>query len=302
MSESRTVVTSETLMAQLIGDTQKPPAETQASPENTGDDGNPLAETQIAEQQQNSQHKPRKPLVEELIKTRHERNEARARESDANARVAQLQAELEEVRQRLHAQPNVQPAKDDPRPERSQFVSDADYQEALTDWKVDQRIKEREQEQETANVQAAQRQLADNWQRRLEAAKADLTDFDEVVGNSSIELPNHLFAAVVESDYGPQLAYHFAQHPEEARKLMAMSPTEALKMLGRLEDAMAAPVQKPNQQSVQPAAKQPETSKAPPPIDPLKNASTPVEKPTSQMTYQEYKAHRAAQQAAQRRR
>lgn len=290
MSETRTVVTSESFMQQLTGET--PAAPEVKKPETTGEMTTEGAE---ATPPAGEKPKPKKPLIEELVRTRHERNEAKTE-------AEQLRAELDELRQQVQANQAVLPIKDpDPKPVRTQFVSDDDYQEALTDWKVDQRLAERQQQEQQARVNAIQQQLADNWQKRLEVAKTELTDFDDVVGKSEIDLPNHIYVAVVESDIGPQLAYYLAQNPDEARLLKGMSPTAALRMLGKLEDRLGAEEAPAKEEKPKPAAAAPERSKAPPPIETLKDASTPVEKPTSQMTYQEYRAHRQAQQAARKR-
>lgn len=285
MSESRTVVTSESFMQQLTGQRPAPEPETKTDPTVEPETS---AETPAEAPQQSK----KKPLIEELVRTRHERNEAR---TEAEVLRAEL-AELREQMQTAQAQPA--PKELDPKPVRSQFVSDDDYMEALSDWKVDQKLQERQQEEVQARANAAQEALAQNWEKRLKAAKAELTDFDDVVGKSEIDLPNHIYVAVVESDIGPQLAYYLAQNPDEARLLKGMSPTAALRMLGKLEDRLA---EKESPKKDEPKPVVPETSKAPPPIDPLKDASTPVEKPTSQMTYAEYKAYRQKQQAGRRR-
>jgi hypothetical protein len=294
MSETRSVVTSESLMQQLSGQaTAAPEAKT---PEKTGE---PQTGAEPTGKDPDQQPK-KKPLVEELVRTRHERNAARGEAEEANAKAVRLEAELAELRAQMQANQALPPPKDpDPKPQRAQFVSDEDYQEALTDWKVDQKLAEQQREQQQARTEAFQQQLADNWAQRLELAKAELTDFDEVVGKSDIDMPNHLYVAIVESDMGPQLAYYLAQNPSEAKLLKGMSQTAALRMLGKLEDQLAQASEKPKEQSATGAEKKPEPkvekSKAPPPIEPLTGASGPVEKPTSQMTYQEYKAYRQAQ-------
>lgn len=296
MSESRTVVTSESFMQQLTGAAPTPAPETK--PEPTGEETKEAVETAGQETQQQPK---KKPLIEELVRTRHERNEVRTENE-------QLRAELAELREQMQtAQAQPAPKELDPKPMRSQFVSDDDYAEALTDWKVDQKLQERQQEEQQARANAAQEALAQNWEKRLRMAKEDLKDFDDVVGKSEIDLPNHIYVAVVESDLGPELAYYLAQNPDEAKLLKGMSPTSALRTLGKLEDRLAdakkpAPETKkdePKGSTQQNVA--PEKSKAPPPIDPLKDATGSVEKPTSQMTYAEYKAFRQKQQAGQRR-
>ncbi|WP_232071716.1 hypothetical protein [Paraburkholderia pallida] len=303
MSEKATVVTSETLLQHITGAPAATPAAAAApaanEPAKPGEEGKKGAETTAQEGQQPK----KKPLIEELVRTRHERNEARTE-------IEVLRAELAEAREQMQAAQAMPAPKDpDPKPQRAQFVSDDDYQEALTDWKVDQKLAERQRDEQQARINAAQQQLSDNWNRRLEVAKTELTDFDDVVGKSEVDLPNHIYVAVVESDIGPQIAYYLAQNPDEARLLKGMSPTAALRMLGKLEDRLAAEKEAPaaaKKEEPKPAAKAataaPEKSKAPPPIDPLSDASSPVEKPAAQMTYQEYKAMREQQAKASRKR
>ncbi|NIE67469.1 hypothetical protein [Burkholderia sp. Ax-1719] len=303
MSETRTVVTSENLMQHITGAQPATEAKTETAVESK--------EAEAAAATGESSQQPKKvSIVKELVETRHERNAlrgevsaARGETDAANARVAQLESELAEIRAGMSAAA-AQPAPKelDPKPQRAQFVSDEDYQEALTDWKVDQKLAEQQQAEQQARADAAQQQLSDNYAKRLAIAKAEIPDFDEVVGKSEINLPDHLYVAIVESDIGPRLAYYLSQNPDEAALLKGMTPTAALRTLGKLEDRLAAE-KKPAAANTEPAAKkkEPEVSKAPAPIEPLKDASTPVEKPTSQMTYQEYKAHRQAQQASKRR-
>jgi len=304
MSEKATVVTSETLLQHITGAPAATPAAAAApaanEPVNSGEEGKKGAEPNA----QDGQPQPKKkPLIEELVRTRHERNEARTEN-------AQLRAELSELRDQMQAaQAMPAPKEPDPKPQRSEFVSDDDYQEALTDWKVDQKLAERQREEQQARITAAQQQLADNWDRRREAVKTEIPDWHEVVSASEIDLPNPIYTAIVESDLGPQITYYLAKNPDEARLLRGMSLTSAIRMLGKLEDRLAAekvPAPAAKKDEPKPAAQAatvaPEKSKAPPPIDPLSDASSPVEKPASQMTYAEYKAKRQQEQAAGRKR
>jgi regulator of replication initiation timing len=292
MSETRTVVTSETLMAHITG--QAPAAPEAKTPEPTGEEQKTGAE---ATGQEGEQKGKKKPLIEELVRTRHERNEAKTENE-------QLRAELEQLRQRIDASQTVAPVKDpDPKPVRTQFVSDDDYMEALADWTADRKLAERQQEDQQARIQAAQQQMGENWERRLEVAKVTLTDYDDVVGKSDIDLPNPIYMAIVEADLGPEISYYLAKNPDEVRLLKGMTLTAAVRMIGKLEDRLEREKETPKTEEKKEAKPvvQPEKSKAPPPIEPLKDATGSVEKPTSQMTFAEYKAHRAAQAAARKR-
>lgn len=292
MSETRTVVTSETLMAHLTG--EAPAAPEPKTPEPAGEEVETGAE---ATGQEGEQKGKKKPLIEELVRTRHERNAAKTENE-------QLRVELEQLRQRMDASQTVAPVKDpDPKPMRTQFVSDDDYMEALADWTADKKLAERQQEDQQARIQATQQQLADNWQRRLDAAKESLPDYDDVVGKSEIDLPTPIYMAIVEADLGPEISYYLAKNPEEVRLLKGMSVTTALRTLGKLEDRLEREKEAPKTEAKKDTktAITPEKSKAPPPIEPLSDASSPVEKPTEKMTFAEYKAHRQAQQGSRKR-
>ena len=295
MSETRTVVTAESLIKSLTQPAESAsPAQAEQLAEATESSAADAQQESAQQNEQENDGKPkRKPLVAELIKTRHERNEMR----NENERLARRVEELEQ--RGRHPAPEVK--EPDPRPQRSQFVTEDDYQEALTDWKVDQKLAERQQAEQQARMQQEQQRITENWQQRV--SEAALPDFDQVVGAAEIELPNHLYAAIIESDVGPLVAYHLAQNPDDAAALVKMTPTQALRYLGKLEDRLEQDrdaAKKPAADKKGPAPT-PEKSKAPPPIDPLKNTANPVAKPTEKMTYQEYKAQRLAQQQSKRR-
>lgn len=294
MSETRTVVTAESLLNSLTlaAAPEEKPAETVQEPEVSEEVAEQKAEESESKEEK-AARKPKKPLIEELVKTRHERNALR----EENKAVY---AELETLRNEISSLRNNVPAEVQDRPNRMQFVSDDDYAQALADWQVDKRLSERQQQEHLEKSQAAQQRLVDSWNARLEASAAELPDFAAVVGKATFEVPNHLYTAILESEAGPQLAYYLAKNPDEARRLANMSYTESIKMLGRLEDRLGdlsadeAPAKREAAGS-----KSPEVSKAPKPIDPIRGENA-AGKPTGQMTYAEYKAHRAQQLAGKR--
>lgn len=247
--------------------------------------------------------KPRKPLIEELVKTRHERNAARSE-------IEQLRAELEAVKARQNYMPQEDP---DPKPVRDKFASDDDYLEALTDWKADQVITQRQKQAAEAEAAAAQQRIQDEWLERVESAKKVYPDFADVVGNATIEIKNHIYQAIVESEVGPEVAYYLAQNPAEAQRLNSMSPISAVRMIGKLEEmlldpaqdatrnpapaaqqAASAPAPAPSAAPVHPTAK---GTSAPEPINPIRGNSNPAvdTRPASEMTYNEWKARRVAE-------
>src|SRR5437868_2638008 len=78
-----------------------------------------------------------------------------------------------------------------------------------------------------------------------------------------------------ESEVSPRILLYYADHPDEATKLVRMSSRSAYIALGKLEAILSAPPEKsvkekvdePEEKVTKPV-KQPEVSKAPAPISP----------------------------------
>lgn len=231
--------------------------------------------------------KRKKPISERMSELVSQRKAAETEAQQAKREAAELRARLEA----MSAQ--AAPVKEEPRPDRSKFASDEEYIEAVAEWKADQRLAKREQEQAEARSKAERDQLVKGWQAAQQRAREEIDDYDDVIKGSDVQLPGHLHQAILESDIGPHLAYYFAKHPDEAKRYAGMSPTKALRELGRLEDRLAE-----DADDDQPAAKtspkaEIETSKAPPPTARVKDARAVDPGPAK--SFEEYRARRQAQ-------
>lgn len=150
------------------------------------------------------------------------------------------------------------PVEGAPKPTPASFETYDEYVEALTDWKVEQTINK----QSSAKAQQTESMVREaNWAAKLEEARQTLPDYAEVVGSSEVNIAPHVADALFDSDQGPALAYHMAQHPDLADRLNKLSPVKAAIELGRLEAALSTPVAKP-------------TTKAPAPVTPIRSAPT----------------------------
>lgn len=273
------VVTSESIAAMYSGAAPKeqpveevPKDEPQAEVGNDGEKG--------------EKRKGGKPFSERISEVVAQRRAAESEAERAKRENAELRAQLEALTAR------AEPVKEEPRPERSKFEDDEAYIEAVSDWKANQAIAKREREQQEAQVKAQQAQLTTQWKRAQERAKAEIEDYEDVIKASDVQLPVHLHQAILESDIGPHLAYYFAKHPDEAKRYAGMSPTTALRQLGKLEDRLfddsepAEPKKAPS-----PAV---EKSKAPAPITPVKDGRSLDPGPAA--SFEEYRTRRLAEQ------
>lgn len=180
-------------------------------------------EEQVAER-----HKRSKPLHQRLGETTEKWRTAEARAVVAEQRLAALETG------KTPEAPKVElPARPDP----SEFefgIADPAYAEALTDWKVEAKLAERDAKaaQETAKkAQEAQTQEATqqaatldaNWQEKATKAVEKYPDFNETVLESAAagewDLLPLSAAAVQGSEVADDIAYHLATNRDDASKL-----------------------------------------------------------------------------------
>lgn len=213
-------------------------------------------------------------------------NKRRAAEKEAeNAR-----RENSELRARIRAlETSATPVTQDDKPTRSQFMTEDQYIESLTDWKAKKAIIEREQQQQQARMNAEMQEIDASYTKTIESAKSRYDDFVEVVSAATTEIPSFIVMALKESEIGGDLTYYLSKHSDECKKLVSMRPVQALKYLDRLERDLLEPDVEEVVEKAKPVAKK----KAPEPISPVRGSS-PLPAGNSQ-SFEEYRARRKAQ-------
>lgn len=218
-------------------------------------------------------------------------SEVIAQRKASDEKVAQAERENAELRAQVEAlRVKAEPITPTDRPQRTAHASQEAYEDALTDWKADQRIAERERAHAEAQAKADMNAIEGAYTARIEAAKLEIDDFEAVISASEITISDVAAMAIKRSKEGPQLLYFLAKHPEEAKKVNRMHAIDAvgyLKDLGRELVAEATP-----------AVKTVERSKAPEPITPVRQSQALSQGPAS--SFEEHRARRKAEQDAKR--
>ena len=174
----------------------------------------------------------------------------------AKAKAERLAEDLRQANERIAAlergnQPEKpKTAEDAGKPTQDQFETHAEWVEALTDWKADQREQAREQRERVQKV-------TQSWEEKKEAARKEIEDFDEVLADMETPAPV-VVAVMAESEHAAKLAYYLGQHPDELRKINQMSPPAAALAVARIEAGFL---------KVDPPPPKP-TTKAPAPLRP----------------------------------
>lgn len=197
---------------------------------------------------------------------------------------ARYEAEREAKFWREQAAKSPPPSTDAPKPTKADYPDDEAYFEALADFKAEQKVQQFSQQTQAERAQEAQaRQTASQfalYQERVQ--QADLPDYAEVVGQSDVPAAPHVLESILDSDVGPQLAYHLAKHPDVAERLNAMTPVQAAREIGRLEAAVTGPA------TTQPTPPAKRTTTAPAPINPVRGGNGQFTKPVEAMSDAEW--------------
>ena len=111
----------------------------------------------------------------------------------------------------------------------------------------------------------------------------DNPDYNDIVGNSSLAISNHMTDVILQLEQGPAVIYHLGKNPEIAYSIAQKTDVAATIALGQLQTKLG---QKP------PAT---ETSNAPDPPETITGSRNKVEKDPADMTDNEYKKWRLKQ-------
>jgi len=165
----------------------------------------------------------------------------RKRSGARNRRIDRLTREIEDLKRQLSTTPGSSPAEppppvpidkqlEDRKPKLERFQTLEAYQEALTDWKMDQREQIAKAKADTERVQNA-------WAEKEKAAIAAHPDFTELT--ESVEVPNTIAMqaarmAMLEDEHGAEILYWLGQHPDEVKRISGLTAVGAVREIGRI--------------------------------------------------------------------
>jgi hypothetical protein len=274
--KAETVVTQETY--QEFVDSKlavAAPAEPVVAPETKEPEAKEDAKEE-AEPEEKQEKKPNPKIERRFSELTEARKAAEAREKAQTERAEKAEREAAELRTKLEP-PKVEA---DAEPKRDAFQNDEEYEKARVDYLVDKRLQEKDAKESKAKAEAERERVITTWQERVAAVKTEITDYQEKIAGATVMVSDEVRDAIMESDVGPKILYHFAEHPEDAERIGKLTVGKALKELGKIEArlevaAKAAPKSEPDTKVVPKV----EISKAPAPISPLKGGSPVVDVP-----------------------
>ena len=192
--------------------------------------------------------------------------------SARDSEIMSLRAELEKSRStgtKEKSGEEIEALATSQMPSESDFESYADYEAAMIEWRIDQRLAKRDADanalKERLAAEAKAKDDADSFEAKRQdnikkSAEFEKThpDFKDVVMDvDDIILSPSLQMAIL--DNGPEFVYELAKNREELERINALDHSAAQRAIGRIEERLAAKTAKPKEEKkVQ--------SKAAPPI------------------------------------
>jgi hypothetical protein len=172
-------------------------------------------------------------------------------QEELDAAIGKRLAREQRKWERERVQPVVQQAPVTP----EQFASNEDYVEALAEQRAEQKLAERDQRRQQAEI-------LETYHDKEEEVRAKYDDFEQVAYNPNLPITTVMAQSIQASDNGPEVAYHLGANPREAERISRLSPIMQAKEIGKIEAQLAAnpPVKK--------------TSNAPAPISPVSARTT----------------------------
>lgn len=172
-----------------------------------------------------------------------------SRSARYKARIAKLEAALEEERRSKRSPTTRAPDSDDDlvEPKETDFPDDyLAYERALRKYETRLAIREENRRvaksEAEANASAEHRERQAAYNARLETVKGRIADFDAVMRDAGrVEIRDDVRDAILESAKGPLLAYYLAKNPDVLDELNAMPPAAAARKLGNLEARIRGP-------------------------------------------------------------
>jgi hypothetical protein len=162
-------------------------------------------------------------------------SELTKRAKQAEAEKQALEVRLQELESKVAPPQSYEQQVLGEKPQASQFQDAFEYAEALAEWSAEKALVERDKQDQQRKIEIERQEVIKSWTSKLEKAKAELPDFDEMVASSQVQVRDEVRDAILESDVGPQILYQLASDDDLAQRISTMPVNKALKELGKME-------------------------------------------------------------------
>ncbi len=186
--------------------------------------------------------------------------EHKGKDRSAEGRIRELLAENKALKE-AKANPDV-PAAPSPAPKAvkpiapkfgekegenwEQFEArQAEHVTALVKYELANEREANEKQRREADTAAANKQIEDAWNSRLETAKSAHSDYAEVAFSKELPISPVMDGFILDSEHGPEILYYLGGHLDEGKAIAAMPPYRAARALVKIEASLSGEGEKP---------------------------------------------------------
>jgi hypothetical protein len=153
------------------------------------------------------------------------------------------------------------------KPKAEDFKTHEDWFEAMADWKIDQRDKQREVKAAEEKAKSVFDSTVKTYAEREAEFQNDHDDYDEAKESvAHIPVSIAVNQCIFESEVGPAITYELAKNPKELKRICALPAMAAAREIGKIEARIQKTAEATPKEEIKP-------SKAPKPIAPVKAAA-----------------------------
>lgn len=174
------------------------------------------------------------------------------------------------------------------KPQSADFETHEAYVEALTDWKLEQKLKEKDRKAAEEQLKTEEQKQREDFAAKVKSFAKEAPDYHEVIeAVDSIPLSLTVQSAILK--HGPELAYELAKDPDRLEDICSMSALDAAEAIGEVRAQM--------KRSKNDTQVEPKLTKAPKPLTPIASKSAPPRKSIfdADISQREYERLRAEQ-------
>jgi hypothetical protein len=177
--------------------------------------------------------------------------------------------------------------KENKKPVPDDFENYEAYNEALLDWKLEDKLTRETQKQDEDKRLSQQKEIEQTFYNRLEKYSNEHEDFFElVIDNKDLKITPNMFQAVMDSEHAPEILHELGKNPDEAARIAKLSPVAVIREIGRIEAKFIKPPDPPKKK----------LTDAPPPIEPI-GGNKKGEKKPEDMGNEEYRRWRRGEKS-----
>lgn len=207
-------------------------------------------------------------------------------------RQGYLQRQVETIRPEPAKSPEPEKPKpsETPKPKEEDFEEYDKYIDALTDWKVDQKLEAQAKKIQEKEMNGRTAESEKAFRGKLDEAREKYSDFDEVALNPTLGITQTMVGILHETENPGDIAYYLGRNTKECVAIANMTPFQAAKAIGKIEAEIKTELDNNPTPPLTPKPEKKVTS-APAPIKTLGSREV-VTKDPEKMTQKEYEAWR----------